>query len=100
METLVERYKNIIAGVLICSDRLVLSGTLPVLCNQQTMTNYLYSKEIRIFDYAKFCEPYKLKLKVRTAKEYSNIDQRVLKLELNSELLISEPILEHLINDL
>jgi len=97
METLVERYKNIIAGVLICSDRLVLSGTLPVLCNQQTMTNYLYSKEIRIFDYAKFCEPYKLKLKENTerlAKENKIKIEFIRKAGIRKESIISKKLEE------
>ena len=63
METLLERYKNKIAGVLTCIDRLVIIGTMPVLSNSKSMTSYLYENQIRIFDYAKFAEPYRNQLR-------------------------------------
>lgn len=41
-----------------CFDRVIISGTLPELNYARGMTSYLYSKSIRIFDYAKvFAEP-------------------------------------------
>jgi len=76
METLVERYKENISGVLTCTDRLVITGTLPVLSNSKSMTSYLYSQNIRIFDYAKFAEPFRNELREnaeRLAKE-NNIE--------------------------
>ena len=63
METLLERYKNKIAGVLTCIDRLVIIDTMPVLSNSKSMTSYLYENQIRIFDYAKFAEPYRNQLR-------------------------------------
>jgi hypothetical protein len=63
MELLTERYKEKIAGILGCYDRVVLTGTLPVLSNAHHMTAYMFQKNIRIFDYAKFAEPYRDKLK-------------------------------------
>ncbi len=57
MELLTKRYEDKISGVLSCYDRIVLKGTLPTLCYAQGMTNYLYSKDILIFDYTKFADP-------------------------------------------
>ena len=59
MEILTETYKDKISGVLGCYDRVVITGTIPQICYSQGMTSFLYSKGIRIFDYAHFVEPYK-----------------------------------------
>jgi hypothetical protein len=56
-QLLPEKYSDRIHGVLDCYDRIVLTGTLPPFCHAQGMTSYLYSKHIRIFDYAKFAAP-------------------------------------------
>lgn len=68
MELLNERYSKEIIGTLGCYDRIVITGTLPVLCFAQGMTSYLYSKGVRIFDYPKFAEPYKEKLRENTER--------------------------------
>lgn len=57
MSDLIERYADCIAGRLDCLDRVVITGTLPGICHAQGMTNFLYSQDIRIFDYARFAEP-------------------------------------------
>ena len=57
MSTLVDRYEDQIKGELHCLDRVVLTGTLPVICYAQGMTSYLNAHHIRIFDYTKFVEP-------------------------------------------
>jgi hypothetical protein len=55
---LTERYKDDLLGVLSCFDRVVITGTLPGACYAKGMTSYLYSKNIKIFDYAKeFADP-------------------------------------------
>ncbi|MFQ5448456.1 MAG: MarR family transcriptional regulator [Saprospiraceae bacterium] len=59
MDLLTDRYRDQIAGVLSCYDRIVITGTLPQICYAQGMTGYLYHKNIRIFDYAKFAEPFR-----------------------------------------
>lgn len=59
MELLTDHYKNKISGVLSCYDRLVFTGTLKQISYAQGMTGYLYSNNIRIFDYPKFAEPFK-----------------------------------------
>ena len=56
-ELLSERYGNELDGVLSCYDRIVITGSLQPFCYAQGMTHYLYQQGIRIFDYAKFAEP-------------------------------------------
>jgi hypothetical protein len=53
-QSLTERYDDRIAGVLSCYDRLVITGTVPVICYAEGMTRFLYAKGIRIFDYPVF----------------------------------------------
>jgi len=59
MEILTFTHKKNILGVLSCLDRVILTGTLPQICHSSGMTGYLYSQGVRIFDYAKFAEPFK-----------------------------------------
>lgn len=68
MELLTERYSDKIIGTLSCYDRIVITGTLPVLSNAGHLSAYLYQNNIRIFDYAKFAEPYRDDLKVNAEK--------------------------------
>ena len=56
-ELLWERYADQLDGVLSCYDRIVITGSLVPFCYAQGMTHYLYQQGIRIFDYAKFAEP-------------------------------------------
>jgi len=63
MELLTQRYSEKISGILSCYDRIVITGTLPVLSNASHLTGYMYQNNIRIFDYAKFAEPYRDELK-------------------------------------
>jgi hypothetical protein len=75
METqlLSEKYKERLAGVLHCYDRIVLTGSLYPLCFAQGMTKYLYRHEIRIFDYAQFAAP--LREEIRTNAERIALEQ-------------------------
>lgn len=57
MTTLTERYAKKIRGTISCYDRVVIQGTLPGFCYAEGMTSFLYSQNIRVFDYAKFAEP-------------------------------------------
>lgn len=52
-----EKYQDEIHGVLHCYDRVVISGNLQPLCYAKGMTKYLYTQQIRIFDYTQFTEP-------------------------------------------
>ena len=57
VELLTERYKDQIAGVLSCYDRIIIQGTVPGWCYASGMTDYFYKHQIRIFDYSKWAEP-------------------------------------------
>ena len=59
MRLITETYKNKIVGTIGCFDRVVLTGTIPYLCYPQGMTSYLYSQNIRIFDYSKYMEQFR-----------------------------------------
>jgi len=63
VELLTERLKEQIAGVLGCWDRVLIFGTLPRICYAEGMTSYLYAKQVRIFDYPKFAEPFRDQLR-------------------------------------
>lgn len=62
MDLLTTTYRDKINGTLSCLDRVILTGTIPQICYSQGMTSYLYSKNIRIFDYSKFAEPFREEL--------------------------------------
>jgi hypothetical protein len=57
MSTLIDRYEDRIAGCLDCLDRVVITGTLPGVCHADGMTQFLFGKKIRIFDYTQFAAP-------------------------------------------
>jgi hypothetical protein len=40
-----------------CYDRIIVTGTLPGACYAQGMTAFLSAQQIRIFDYPRFGEP-------------------------------------------
>ena len=64
---LTERYQDCLAGVLSCYDRIVITGTLPGACYAAGMTSFLNARQIRIFDYARFAEP--LRDRIRAAAQ-------------------------------
>ncbi len=57
MKLLTQKYSKAIEGVLSCYDRVVVQGIIPGICYDQGMTGYLYANKIKIFDYARFAEP-------------------------------------------
>jgi hypothetical protein len=63
--TLAERYSENLHGVLSCYDRLIVAGTLPGACYAGGMTSFLYSRGIRIFDYPRFAEPLRERIRER-----------------------------------
>jgi hypothetical protein len=63
VQLLTERLKDQISGVLGCWDRVLIFGTLPKICYAEGMTSYLYAKQVRIFDYPKFAEPFRDRLR-------------------------------------
>ena len=66
-QSLTERYDDRIAGMLSCYDRLVITGTLPVICYAAGMTGYLNAKGIRIFDYPEFAKTLRDRVRDRAA---------------------------------
>jgi hypothetical protein len=66
-QSLTERYGDRIAGVLSCYDRVVITGTLPVICYAEGMTRFLYAKGIRIFDYPQFAQTLRDRVRDRAA---------------------------------
>lgn len=54
---LVNRYAANMHGVLSCYDRILITGTIPGACYADGMTSFMYSRGVRIFDYARFAEP-------------------------------------------
>lgn len=64
-QMLTERYRERLHGVLSCYDRIVITGTLPGICYAAGMTSFLYAKGIRIFDYARFAEPLRERIRER-----------------------------------
>ncbi len=62
-----------IAGVLSCFDRVVITGTLPEICHARAMEEHLRSQNIRLFDYPRWAEPFREELRAnaeRLAKEH------------------------------
>jgi len=65
---LTERYRERLAGVLSCYDRIIVTGTLPGACYAKGMTAFLSARQIRIFDYAQFAEPLRDRVRERAAE--------------------------------
>lgn len=95
MELLTQRYKDKISFELGCYDRLILTGTLPEISYSQGMTAYMNGKGIRIFDYPKFAEPFKDKIKEnanRIAEEQSVKIEFIRKAATRKEQIIVDKI--------
>ncbi len=60
-----DRYHDRLHGVLNCYDRIIITGTLPGACYAQGMTAFLNVQQIRIFDYARFAEPLRERIRAR-----------------------------------
>lgn len=65
MELLTKRYDDKIIGSLSCFDRVVVKGTLPTICYAEGMTRFLAKNGIKVFDYTKFVEPYREKIRLK-----------------------------------
>jgi hypothetical protein len=55
-QSLTDRYDEQIVGVLSCYDRVMITGTVPVICYAAGMTQFLHASGIRIFDYPTFAQ--------------------------------------------
>src|ERR1700690_4017713 len=67
MVSLTQRYDDRIAGVLSCYDRVVITGTLPTVCYADGMTKFLNATGVRIFDYPRFAEPLRERVREQAA---------------------------------
>src|SRR6266850_161003 len=67
-QLLTERYRERLAGVLSCYDRIIVTGTLPGACYAKGMTGFLSARRIRIFDYPRFAEPLRDRVRDRAAE--------------------------------
>lgn len=95
MSSLIDRYKDKISGVLSCNDRMVITGTLPVLSNSRSMSGYLSANNIRIFDYAKFAEPFRDQIRENAeimAKGNSIEIEFIRKANIRKESIISQKL--------
>lgn len=63
MVLFLERHAKQIRGVISCFDRVVITGTLPEICHAGAMTALLNTQRIRIFDYARWAEPFREELR-------------------------------------
>jgi len=57
MKDFLAQHGDKIAGTLSCFDRVVITGTIPGICYSQGMSDYLRHRGIRLFDYTKWAEP-------------------------------------------
>ena len=67
-QLLTERYRERLAGVLSCYDRIIITGTLPGACYAKGMTGFLSARQMRIFDYPRFAEPLRDRVRDRAAE--------------------------------
>jgi hypothetical protein len=95
MELLTSKYSKEISYTLSCYDRIILKGTLPEISCAQGMTKYLYDREIRIFDYPRFAEPYKEKINTHVkqlAKDSSPEIEFIRKSSIRKESTVSKKL--------
>lgn len=64
MELLTDRYKEKIVGTLSCYDRILIKGALPCACYAEGMAHHMTKKDIMLFDYAKYVEPFREKIRL------------------------------------
>jgi hypothetical protein len=91
-QILTERYRERLAGVLSCYDRIVITGTLPEACHAEGMTRFLNARGVRIFDYARFAEPLRDAIRARAqalAEESGIAIQHVTKSYIRKEDIVA-----------
>jgi DNA-binding MarR family transcriptional regulator len=74
---LTDRYAANLYGVLSCYDRIIITGTLPGACYAGGMTSFLFSRGIRIFDYPRFAEPLRDRIRERAQEVSEANDVRI-----------------------
>ncbi|MGH2372783.1 MAG: MarR family transcriptional regulator [bacterium] len=68
MASLAERYADRIAGVVMCFDRVVITGTLPAIGYARAMEGHLRSRNVRLFDYPRWAEPLREEIRVNAER--------------------------------
>ena len=68
MQNFIERHNIKIKGVISCFDRIVLTGTMPGICDAQGMSSFLTTQGIRIFDFTQWAEPLREEIRVNAEK--------------------------------
>jgi predicted transcriptional regulator len=94
---LLDRYDDRIAGVLSCYDRVVITGTLPTVCYADGMTKFLNANQVRIFDYTKFAEPLRDRVRERAtllAGEAGSSIEHIAKSHIRKEAVVAK-VLAH-----
>jgi len=71
VEQITARYRDRLSGILSCYDRIVITGTIPGACYAAGMTSFLYMHQIRIFDYARFAEPLRERIRLMAQQDES-----------------------------
>jgi hypothetical protein len=80
-----------LAGVLSCFDRIIITGTLPGACYAAGMTSFLHMHQIRIFDYTRFAEPLRERIRESAqslAREAGIVIEHVSKAHIRKEDLV------------
>ena len=67
-QPLTDRYRERLAGVVSCYDRIIVTGTLPGASYPKGMTAFLSARRISIFDYPRFAEPLRDRVRQRAAE--------------------------------
>jgi Transcriptional regulator len=97
MELLTESYKKEIAFTLSCYDRLIITGCLPEISYAKGMTSYMYGQKVKIFDYPRFAEPFRDKIRsnIEAKAQKQGIEiEFIRKKGIRKESIISEKIKE------
>jgi len=97
IEQLTTRYRDRLSGVLSCYDRILITGTIPDACYAAGMTTFLHLHQIRIFDYARFAEPLRNRIREQAqtlAQEAGVTIQHVAKAHIRKEDLVAAVLKE------
>jgi hypothetical protein len=80
-------------GVLSCYDRIIVTGTLPGACFAEGMTSFLRVQGIRIFDYPRFAEPLRDRIRARAqelAAQHEVVIEHINKAHIRKEDVVAK----------
>jgi hypothetical protein len=92
-QSLTERYGDRMHGVLSCYDRIIVTGTLPGACFAEGMTSFLRVQGIRIFDYPRFAEPLRDRIRARAqelAAQHEVVIEHINKAHIRKEDVVAK----------